>query len=100
MDLKTWAKSLRPTAGRLRLYSPEWVVDPDWRRRRPTTSTDAMEGAAQEWERLFHEPPVPWQHPAFVQWVDPMGNRRGGFNFEYLVQAQAGGSEVKFSGPL
>ena len=39
-------------------------------------------------------PPVPWQYPAFVQWVDPMGNRRGGLNFEYLVQAQAGGSEI------
>ena len=94
MDLKTWAKSLRPNVGRLRLYSPEWVLDPDGRRRRPATSTDAMEGAAQEWERLFHDPPVPWQHPAFVQWVDPMGNRRGGLNFEYLVQAQAGGSEI------
>ena len=31
MDLKTWAKSLRPTVGRLR----EWVLDPDGRRPTP-----------------------------------------------------------------
>ena len=93
MDFKSWARMLRSPIGRTSKYSPEWVVDSQGRRRPPANAQDALEGAAQEWERLFHTPSIPWQHPAFLSWSDKLGNQRGGLNFEHLANMLRTGGE-------
>ena len=82
MDFKSWARVLRPSLGR---------ADPQILPRvgsgcrgTPANAQDALEGAAQEWERLFHAPPSPWF----------LGNKRGGLNFEHLTNRPHAGDEA------
>ena len=84
-DLKTWARFLRKPQEQLE-YAPEWF-EKEGRKRRPSSAKEALEGAAQEWQRLFNSPANPWSHPCFKEWRDLAGNRRGSLNFQCLADS-------------
>ena len=85
-DISAWARKMRPMASPSAKYTPEWVSAEDGTRRRPTSHSDVLTGARQEWSRLLHEPPRPWSHDLVLTFNSPLLQQRGAIHFVRLAQ--------------
>ena len=84
-DVKGWAKLMRPLPQPRLEYLPDWCVRDDGVAYRPTTVTDVLRGAEQEWGALLREPAESWNHDLIRSYQDSTGRMRGMLNFTSVM---------------
>ncbi|CAE7257788.1 unnamed protein product, partial [Symbiodinium necroappetens] len=80
-DVKGWAKLMRPLPQPRLEYLPDWCVRDDGVAYRPTTVSDVLRGAEQEWGALLREPAESWSHDLIRSYQDSTGRIRGMLDF-------------------
>ena len=91
-EVKAWAKRMRPPLPPLSEYTPAWVTNDQGCRRRPSSASDVLLGASQEWKQLLQEPPLQWNHPAVFNFSSAAVPRRGSLNFQVISNSHKHGT--------
>lgn len=84
-NISQWSKKMKPPS-QFKQYYPEFVAD-NGAVRRPTSVTDHLLGARQEWSRVVQEPSLAWSHPFVCSSADPSGSRRGSVAWDRIARS-------------
>eukprot|EP00439_Symbiodinium_sp_Y106_P055377 s232_g7.t1 len=87
-DVKGWAKWMRPLPHPRSEYLPDWCVREDGVACRPTSVSEVLRGAEQEWGTLLKEPADSWSHTLISHYQDSAGRKRGMLDFVAVMASQ------------